>query len=44
MFDTTHYFGERSRTTNALRSMDAINDWPATIEHLMMMDDENSAA
>ncbi len=42
MFDAARYFGERSRAADALRSMDAINDWPATIERLLRMDDEDS--
>jgi hypothetical protein len=42
MFDAERYFGERSRAADALRSMHAINDWPATIERLLAMGDEDS--
>ncbi|TIL73167.1 MAG: hypothetical protein E5Y70_17530 [Mesorhizobium sp.] len=42
MFDRARYFGHRSRAADALRSMDAIDNWPALIERLLVMADEDS--
>ena len=42
MFDGARYFGERSRAADALRSMNAISDWPTTIRRLLAMGDEDS--